>query len=196
MNPQPYTVHVAQHVLDDLKERLVRTRWPDEIDDIGWDQGTPVSYLQSLCSYWQEQFDWRLQEARLSAFNHFRADIDGMGIHFIHQRAAHPNAVPLLLTHGYPDSFLRFQKIIPMLVDPESFGGRAEDAFHVIVPSLPGYGFSDRPSLRGRATPNAIADVWAQLMTGLGYERFAAHGGDWGSVVTEQLALRDRKSVV
>jgi pimeloyl-ACP methyl ester carboxylesterase len=189
-----FEIDISQGVLDDLRQRLKRTRWSYQIDGTGWDSGTDAGYLKELLGYWQDNYDWRRQERALNQFAHFKTDVDGIGIHFIHERGKGPNPFPLILTHGYPDSFLRFAKIIPMLTDPEAFGGRAEDAFDVVVPDLPGYGFSDRPTKHGMIFH--VNDLWARLMTDeLGYRRFGAHGGDWGSTVTEQLA-RNHPGVV
>ncbi|GHO66904.1 multidrug MFS transporter [Ktedonobacter sp. SOSP1-52] len=189
MGKHPFTVHVPQAVLDDLKDRLARTRWPDEVGGAGWDYGTNLHYLKTLVDYWQHDFDWRAQEEKLNQFAHFRADIDGFGIHFIHERGRGPNPLPLLLTHGWPGSFFEMLKLIPLLTDPEGHGGDPADAFDVIVPSLPGFGFSDRPTVRGVATAQT-AELWARLMRDvLDYSRFAAAGGDIGSGVTQRLAL-------
>ncbi len=189
MSTQPFKVNIPQATLDDLHERLAHTRWPDEIEDAGWDYGTNLGYLKELTNYWQHSFDWHKQEATLNGFAHFRTEIDGIGIHFIHERGKGPNPTPIILTHGWPGSFYEMLKVIPLLTDPENHGGKAEDAFDVVVPSLPGYGFSDRPTQRGM-TVSRIADMWTHLMTKeLGYSRFAAQGGDWGGGVTEQLAV-------
>ena len=189
MSIQPFQVNIPQATLDDLRERLARTRWPDEVEGAGWDYGTNLQYMKELADYWQHTYDWRKHEAELNTFAHFKAQIDGLGIHFIHERGKGPRPMPIILTHGWPGSFCEMLKVIPRLSDPESHGGKAEDAFDVIVPSLPGYGFSDRPTQRGM-TSSRIADMWARLMTKeLGYQRFAAQGGDWGSGVTEQLAV-------
>lgn len=196
MSRETFKVNIKQAVLDELRARLAQTRWPDEVEGAGWDYGTDLRYLKALCAYWQNQFDWRRQEAYLNSFNHFRAEVDGFGLHFIHERGRGDHSQPLLLTHGWPDSFFRFHKIIPMLTDPERFGGSPEDAFDVVVPSIPGYGFSDRPKEKGMDTQR-IADLFARLMTDeLGYKKFAAHGGDWGSSITEQLALNHADSLV
>ena len=159
------------------------------LDGAGWDYGTNLTYLKALVDYWQHHFDWQAQEATLNHFAQFRAQIDGFGVHFIHERGKGPNPLPIIITHGWPDSFYRMHKIIPRLSDPASFGGDPFDSFDVVVPSLPGYGFSDRPHQRGM-TPKRTAELWAQLMRDmLGYRRFAAAGGDIGSGVTRLLAL-------
>ena len=189
MDIRPFTINVAQSTLDDLIERLARTRWPDEVEGAGWDYGTNLEYLKALVAYWQNQFDWRAQEIRLNHFAQFRADIDGFGIHFIHERGHGPNPLPIIITHGWPGSFCEMVKIIPLLADPGSHGGDPADSFDVIVPSVPGFGFSDRPSGRGM-TRTKTAELWARLMTEtLGYARFAAAGGDIGAGITQRLAL-------
>ncbi len=189
MNIQPFTINVAQSTLDDLRERLTRTRWPDEVQRAGWDYGTNLDYLKVLVAYWQNQFDWKAQEAKLNQFAQFRAEIDGFGIHFIHERGQGPKPLPIILTHGWPGSFFEMVKIIPLLTDPAGHGGDPADSFDVIVPSLPGFGFSDRPHVRG-VTTTKTAELWAHLMTeALGYVRFAAAGGDIGAGVTQRMAL-------
>ena len=196
MKPElvPFQIQVPSGVLSDLQERLKHTRWPSQIEK-SWDAGTDLDYLKELVAYWQSAYDWRTQEAALNQFAHYKTEIDGTGIHFIHERGQGPNPFPIILTHGYPDSFLRFTKLIPMLCDPASYGGRAEDAFDVVVPDLPGYGFSDKPTKHGMIFH--INDLWARLMTEqLGYQRFGTHGGDWGSTVTEQLARSHPDAVV
>jgi microsomal epoxide hydrolase len=186
---QPFEINVPQVVLDDLQERLNHTRWAAQVEDVGWDYGTNADYLKGLVDYWQHQYDWRAEEAKLNHFAHFRAEIDGLGIHFIHERGKGPNPLPIILTHGWPDSFVRYLKVVPLLTDPARYGGDPADSFDVIVPSLPGYGFSDPPHSRGATMPLA-AELWARLMTDvLGYSRFAAAGGDFGSQVTRLLAL-------
>jgi microsomal epoxide hydrolase len=190
----PYRIHIADSVLSDLRNRLQNTRWPFQVEGLGWDGGTDGSYLHELVDYWQKRYGWRSQEQKLNQLTHYRTEIDDIGIHFVYQRGKGPAPFPLLLTHGYPDCFYRFVKLIPLLTDPAAFGGSAEDAFDVIVPDIPGYGFSDKPKQRGSTF--RVADLWARLMTEqLGYERFGAHGGDWGSTITEQLA-RQHSSVV
>ncbi len=185
----PYPVAVPDADLDDLRRRLAGTRWPDEetVDD--WSQGIPLSYVRELCATWHDSYDWRRTEAQLNDFGSFRTEIDGVGIWFLHTRSPHPEATPLVLTHGWPGSVWEFHSVIGPLTDPVAHGGDAADAFHVVCPALPGYGFSDKPTEAGWRTER-IADAWAELMTRLGYDRFAAQGGDWGSMVTTQLALR------
>jgi len=195
MSVERFHVSVPEQIVDELRERLMRTRWPDEVDDDSWTYGTNRAFLRALVEYWAHRFDWARQEAAINRFAHFRADVNGIGIHFIHERGTGARPLPIVLTHGYPDSFLRFAKIIPMLTDPQAHGGDASDAFDVVVPSLPGFGFSDKPSKPGMTFH--IGDLWHALMTKvLGYERFAAHGGDWGSTVTEQLARSHSRSLV
>ena len=189
----PFTIRLDQELLSDLHDRLTKTRLPIYPADGAWSAGTDPGYLSELLNFWQHSFDWRPHEATLNQFSHYKTQIADIDIHFIHQRGNGPNPFPLVLTHGYPDSFYRFAKLIPMLTDPESFGGRAEDSFDVVVPDLPGYGFSGKPHKDG--TIFQVGDMWARLMTDLGYTRFGAHGGDWGSTVTEQLA-RDHSDVV
>jgi microsomal epoxide hydrolase len=182
-------------MLSDLQRRLKNTRWSHQVEGTNWDAGTDVDYLKDLVDYWQTTYDWRKQETALNRFAHFKTEVDDIGIHFIHEHGKGPKPFPLILTHGYPDSFYRFAKIIPMLTDPASFGGRAEDAFDIVAPDLPGYGFSDRPTKVGAVF--RINNLWARLMTErLGYKQFGAHGGDWGSTITEQLARSHPDSVV
>jgi len=190
----PFRIQVPGELLTDLGRRLERTRWLDA-EDSNWSAGTNLPYLKNLVAYWRETYNWEKQQAALNQLPHYKTEIDDIGIHFIHERGKGPNPFPLILTHGYPDSFLRFIKVIPMLTDPASFGGRAEDAFDVVVPDLPGYGFSDKPTKHGMIFQ--VHDLWARLMTeDLGYVRFGAHGGDWGSTVTEQLARSHADAVV
>jgi pimeloyl-ACP methyl ester carboxylesterase len=190
MKATRFQIKVPQPVLDDLQERLGKTRWPDEVKGTGWDYGTNLAYLKDLATYWHNDFDWRKQEAALNKFAHFKAEIDDINLHFIYERGKGPNPTPLLLLHGWPDSFYRFYKIIPMLTNPEKFGGKIEDSFDVIVPSLPGFAFSDRPK-------DQVSTLLAKLMAEvLGYERFAVHGGDVGSGLTEKLAGDYPASVV
>lgn len=196
MAVEPFRVQVSQAVLDDLQTRLAHTRLPDEVEGAGWDYGVPRAYMQELVDYWRTRFDWRAQERAINTFAHFRATIDGRSIHFIHERGKGPRPLPLIITHGWPGSFYEMHKIIPLLTDPARFGGDPADAFDVIVPSLPGYGFSDRPTQPGE-TNVQIADLWVRLMTDcLGYQRFVAHGGDIGAGVTTRLGLRHPDQVM
>jgi pimeloyl-ACP methyl ester carboxylesterase len=191
----PFRIDVAAQVLNDLRLRLQNTRWTSQIEGTEWQAGTDVNYLKELVEYWQHGFDWRRHERALNKLAHFKTQVDDFGIHFIHERGKGPAPFPLILSHGYPDSFYRFVKLIPMLTDPLSYGGRAEDAFDVVVPDLPGFGFSDKPAKHGSIFH--VNNLWARLMTDkLGYPKFGAHGGDWGSTVTEQLARSHPGSVV
>lgn len=193
--PFPFQIQVPADILTDLRRRLEHTRWLTDVDNSNWNAGTNLAYLKELVAYWRETYDWEKQESALNQLSHYKTDVDGIGIHFIHERGKGPDPFPIILTHGYPDSFLRFVKLIPMLTDPASFGGRAEDAFDVVVPDLPGYGFTDKPTKHGMIFH--VHDLWARLMTEkLGYKRFGAHGGDWGSTVTEQLARSHADTVV
>jgi microsomal epoxide hydrolase len=190
----PLTIAISDDLLSDLRRRLTHTRWPTYPDKIHWKAGTSPEYLRDLVNYWQKSYDWRHQEAKLNQFSNFKTNLDGIGVHFIYEHGKGPNPMPIILTHGYPDSFCRFLKLIPMLADPSSYGGQPEDSFDVIVPDLPGYGFSDKP--RELGTLFRVHDLWARLMTQvLGYQKFVAHGGDWGSTVTEQLARSHPDSV-
>jgi pimeloyl-ACP methyl ester carboxylesterase len=189
-----FIIDVPPSVLSDLRQRLKNTRWSHQIEGTNWDAGTDLDYLRELVNYWIDEFNWRDQESALNELDHFTTEIEGIGIHFVHERGKGPHPFPLILTHGYPDSFYRFAKIIPMLTDPEQFGGNADDAFDVVVPDLPGYGFSDKPPKLG--TVFHVNDLWSHLMTEtLGYKKYGAHGGDWGSAVTEQLARSHGDSV-
>jgi microsomal epoxide hydrolase len=196
MNIQPFKIAIPQSTLNDLHERLARTRWPDEVEGAGWSYGTNLDYLKRLVAYWQHEYDWRKQEATLNRYTQFRTDLDGLSFHFIHERGKGPKPLPIILTHGWPDSFYRMHKIIPMLTDPESFGGNAADSFDVIVPSIPGFGFSD-PVRKPGWTMKQTAELWANLMRDvLGYQRYAAAGGDWGSPISQLLALNNPASVI
>ena len=192
---RPFKIDVPDAVLVDLKDRLARTRLPDEIDGAGWDYGTPLGYLKELITYWRETFDWRKQERMLNAFDQYKTRIGDLDIHFIHQRSPEKNAIPLLITHGWPGSVAEFTKIIGPLTNPVAHGGRAEDAFHVVAPSMPGYGFSDKPRERGFGPPR-VADVNAQLMARLGYEQYGLQGGDWGAIVSRWHAFRHPSPVI
>jgi hypothetical protein len=164
----PFRVEIAEATLDDLRQRLLRTRWPEAEPVADWSQGVPHGYLRGLCRYWADGYDWRATEARLNALPQFRTEIDGLGIHFVHVRSPHPDALPLIITHGWPGSIIEFLKVIGPLTDPTAHGGEAADAFHVVCPSLPGYGFSDRPARTGWGVER-IADAWSVLAGRLGY---------------------------
>ena len=190
MQIEPFKIAIPDAAISDLRERLARTRWPDQPDDAGgWELGTDLAYLRELADYWRTRFDWRAQERMLNAFPQFRAVVGDETIHFIHARGNGPKPLPLVVTHGWPGSFAEMVKFIPLLADPASHGGDAADAFDVVVPSLPGYGFSSRPKQRGMSA-FAIAALWKELMQGLGYPRFGAQGGDWGSAVSICLGFK------
>ena len=183
-------IEVPEEVLDDLRRRLARTRFPDQIDGAGWGYGTDGAYLRELCGYWRDKFDWRAQEAPLNRFEHYQTSVDGQKVHFIHARSKHPNAFPLVITHGWPGSVFEFHKIIGPLTDPVAHGGSARDAFHVVCPSMPGYGFSG-PTREPGWDVRRVAETIAKLMARLGYARYGAQGGDWGAIITTQIALVD-----
>jgi pimeloyl-ACP methyl ester carboxylesterase len=192
MNPEikPFRISVGEDVLADLTSRLRRTRWPEAelVDD--WSQGAPLKWIKDICGYWENQYDWRQREARLNRFAQFTTGIDGLDIHFLHVRSPHPEAMPLIITHGWPGSVVEFHKVIEPLTNPTAYGGEASDAFHVVCPSLPGFGFSGKPTTTGWGIAR-IASSWAMLMDRLGYARYAAQGGDWGSAVTSALGAQD-----
>lgn len=188
MTPSPFIIDIDQSVLDDLYARLGRTRWVSDLGDPGWTYGASIPYMKELLAYWRDGFDWRAQERALNGFANFRLTLEnGMRLHFIHERGRGPSPLPIILTHGFPDSVARFTKLIPMLTDPASHGADAADSFDVVAPSLPGYAFSDRPRSGGSVFD--VGDLWNELMTThLGYDRYVAHGGDWGSTITEILS--------
>ena len=190
----PFTIDVPDEALDDLRVRLAEARFPDQLEGAGWTYGAELAYLRELTAYWRDEFDWRDQERRLNRFDQFKTNIDGTGVHFIHQRAADPDAFPLLIVHGWPGSFAEFQKIIGPLTDPAAHGGDAADAFHVVVPSIPGYGFSDKPREPGY-DPHRMAEIFAKLMARLGYARYGAQGGDYGSLISRILGRIDPEHV-
>ena len=191
--PRRFTPQTAPDVLADLRARLRATRWPDAPEDAGWSMGTDLEYLRELVAYWADGFDWPAQEAALNRLPRFRTPVGDLGIHFVHARAAGP-ALPLVLGHGWPDSFWRYTKVIPLLTDPGAHGADPADAFHVVVPDMPGFGYSDRPAVPLDSI--AVADLWAELMGQLGYPRFGAAGGDVGSHVSRYLALNHADRVV
>ena len=187
MEVRPFEIAVDQSVLDDLQVRLTHTRWPDEIPGAEWDYGSNLDYIKELVEYWRTDFDWRAQEKKLNAFHHFKSEVEGLDIHFIHERGTGPNPIPLVITHGWPSTFFEMTKIIPLLADPGSHGADPADSFDVVAPSLPGFGFSQATSERGMQVQK-VADLWAKLMTeNLGYPKFAAQGGDIGAGVTSRL---------
>jgi pimeloyl-ACP methyl ester carboxylesterase len=190
----PFRIDVPDADVADLRERLRQTRWPEAETVSDWSQGVPLAYLQDLCAYWAEGYDWRAAETRLNALPQFRTEIDGLMIHVIHVRSPHPGALPLILTHGWPGSVIEFGKVIGPLTDPAAHGGDPADAFHVVCPSLPGYGFSGKPSAPGWGI-GRIAAASATLMARLGYSRYGAQGGDWGTSISTLLARHDPQHV-
>jgi pimeloyl-ACP methyl ester carboxylesterase len=195
MGIEPFTIPFSEPAVDDLRDRLRRTRWPDEIPGANWEYGVDLSFLQQICEYWRDRFDWKAQVERFSTFHHYRYSSEDISIHFIHERGKGPAPIPLILTHGWPGSFLEMMRIIPLLTDPASYGGSSSDAFDVVIPSLPGYGFSDRPTGPGMNVFR-IAELWTGLMNELGYKRFAAQGGDLGAGVSTALGLRHPDRIV
>ncbi|MFJ2631507.1 epoxide hydrolase family protein [Streptomyces sp. NPDC087422] len=196
--PEPFTPRADAAALDDLRTRLRATRWPDAPEDAGWSLGTDLDYLRELVAYWADGFDWRAQEAALARLPRFRAPIGGLGIHFVHARAVAPTGpvLPLVLSHGWPDSFWRYAKVVPLLTDPAAHGADPADAFDVVVPDMPGYGYSDRPAAGRPLDSVAVSGLWAELMDVLGYARFGAAGGDIGSHVSRYLGLDHPDRVV
>lgn len=185
---EPFRIDIADTELDELRARLRHTRWPDAETAGGWSQGMPLAELQELCRHWAQDYDWRATERRLTRIPQFRTEIDGTAIHFLHVRSAEPAAMPLVLTHGWPGSFLEFEDVLAPLTDPVAHGGGASDAFHVVLPSLPGYAFSGRPATAGWDI-HRIARAWCELMTRLGYPQFIAAGSDWGTSISTAIAM-------
>jgi epoxide hydrolase len=188
LSVRPFEIAIPQADLDDLQHRLEITRFPEPAPGDDWTYGTPVGYLREMVEHWRTAFDWRAQEKRMNEFPHFRTEIDGQTVHFVHVRSAVEDATPIVLTHTYPGSFADFLDVIGPLTDPEAHGGRREDAFHVVVPSIPGFGFST-PLSEGAWTMARVARTWDTLMRGLGYESYAAHGSDGGAMVSRELAI-------
>jgi pimeloyl-ACP methyl ester carboxylesterase len=184
----PFTLAVHQSELDDLNRRLDSTRWPERETVVDWTQGSPLERVKALCEHWRHRYDWRRIESRLNALGQFKTQIDGLDIHFLHVRSPHPDALPLIMTHGWPGSVMEFMKVIEPLTDPVAHGGSAADAFHVVAPSLPGYGFSGKPTQTGWGVPH-VAQAWITLMGRLGYDRWVAQGGDWGAAVTTAIGV-------
>jgi len=188
---RPFRIEVPESQLADLKRRLKATRFPERETPTDWSQGVPLGYVQELCAYWAERYDWRKTEARLNRFPQLKTNIEGLDIHALHVRSKHPNALPIVITHGWPGSVVEFHKVIEPLADPTAHGGSAQDAFHVVCPSLPGYGFSDKPTKAGWGVEK-IAQAWDTLMMRLGYDRYVAQGGDWGSAVTTSIGIQNK----
>ena len=185
----PFSIQIEDEILSDLRERIRHTRWPDEAPGNAWGQGTDLQYLKQLFAYWADEFDWRAQERELNAVNHFQAELDGVHIHFVHEPARHGHGIPLILTHGWPSTFVELLPLVPFLTDPDAHGIDGP-AFDVVIPSLPGYGFSDRPA-GVRVNYQHVAGLWHRLMRGLGYKRYGAQGGDFGAGIATFMALTD-----
>ena len=192
---RPFRLHIPQAALDDLAARLDATRWPDEATAPGWSQGVPLTYLKELTAYWRTAYDWREHEAHLNRFPQFMTTIDGADVHFLHIRSPEPTALPLLITHGWPGSVVEFLDVIGPLTDPRAYGGTPADAFHLVVPSIPGYGLSG-PTRDPGWDIRRVAGAWAELMRRLGYDRYGAQGGDWGHAITLDLAALAHEQVV
>ncbi len=195
MSVAPFQIRVPEVVLRDLRERLQRTRWPDQVRNSGWEYGTDLSYMKELVKYWLEKYDWPAEERNINRFSHFTTEIDGLRIHFLHEKGKGVAPLPILLTHGWPSTFYEFNKIIRPLADPASYDGDERDAFDVVVPSLTGYGFSQRPDEKGVDTIR-IAKLWTKLMSALGYQQFVAHGGDWGADISTALGAMHANHVL
>ena len=183
----PFKIEVADSEINDLQNRLQRTRLPDQLDNVSWEYGTNLSFMNDLVAYWMDEFDWKAQERLLNEFDQYKTEVDDLDLHFIHQRSENPDAIPLMLVHGWPGSISEFYKIIKPLTDPVSHGGDISDSFHIIAPSLPGFAFSEAPSTSGYS-PEKIALILSQLMEKLGYQRYAIAGGDWGAIINRHLA--------
>lgn len=192
---QPFRVEVPDEVLDDLRQRLARTRWPDQLPGVSWEYGCDIATLRTVCDYWLHRFDWRAAEARLNRWPHVTTEVDGIRVHAIHARSPHPDALPLCITHGWPGSVAEFLDIIDPLIDPPAHGGDAADAFHVVAPSIPGYGFSG-PTHRTGVDIRTVAGVNVGLMAQLGYMRYGAQGGDWGAIATSHMGQLAPEHVV
>src|SRR6266404_7169116 len=189
---EPFTIRIADETLSDLRERIRKTRWPPPAPGAPWEQGTDLQYLRNLLEHWAGGFDWRARERELNAFRQFRADVDGVAIHFVHERAKSGRGIPLIISHGWPSAFIELLPLVPLLTDPGAHGIEGP-AFDLVIPSLPGYGFSGRPA---RANYRTVAALWHRLMSGLGYERYGAGGGDFGSGVTTLMALDEPRPMI
>src|SRR5258708_3219527 len=192
---RPFRIDIPQGELDDLQARLARTRWPDQLPGVGWDYGIALEYVQELAEYWRTSYDWRVHERRLNAFPQFTTTIDGQNVHFLHVRSPEENALPLILTHGWPMSVVDYLNLIGPLSDPRSHGGEPAQAFHLVIPSLPGFGFSGPTTERGWDRFR-VARAWAELMRRLGYDRYGAQGMDWGSIVSPEIGRFDPEHVI
>src|SRR3954465_6242577 len=190
----PFSIQIQAQVLSDLRARIRNTRWPDPAPGTAWEQGTDLEYLRQLLAYWADEFDWHAQERELNAVHQFRAELDGVHIHFVHERARHGHGIPLILTHGWPSTFVELLPLVPFLADPDAHGVDGP-AFDVVIPSLPGYGFSERPSQTG-VNYQHVAGLWHRLMRGLGYERYGAQGGDFGAGIVTFMALNNPKPMI
>ncbi len=186
----PYRIAIEDRQLEDLRRRLEQVRWPDRETTGDWSQGIPLGYMQEVCAYWRSDYDWRRWEKTVNNWPQFKTTIDDVGIHFLHIRSPHEDAMPLIMTHGWPGSIVEFHKVLEPLTNPTAHGGNAADAFHIVCPSLPGYGFSDKPTATGWNVQK-IARAWGAIMARLGYDRYVAQGGDWGSIVTTAIALSE-----
>tara|TARA_E500000331_G_C17248501_1_gene710092 strand:+ start:179 stop:1318 length:1140 start_codon:yes stop_codon:yes gene_type:complete len=187
---QPFSIDIPTTDITELQNRLNATRWPDPETPDDWSQGVPLEYAQEFCRYWAREYDWSARQAQLNRFDHFTTDIDGLSIHFIHAKSPEPGAMPLIITHGWPGSVVEFHKVIELLTNPTAHGGEAKDAFHVVCPSLPGFGFSGKPTKPGTGVVQ-IAEMWDELMLRLGYDAYFSQGGDWGSAVTTEIGLQN-----
>ena len=189
----PYMIQISNDDLEDLKRRLLSTRWPEKETVEDWSQGIPLSYIKEISDYWINEYDWRSREEYYNSFPQFITNIEGLDIHFIHIKSPHEEAKPLIISHGWPGSIVEFHKVIKPLIDPVSFGGKAEDAFHLVCPTLPGYGFSGKPSQTGTSVER-IAELWDILMNKIGYSKYFAQGGDWGSAITIAIGKQNKGS--
>ena len=189
----PYMIQISNDDLEDLKRRLLSTRWPEKETVEDWSQGIPLSYIKEISDYWINEYDWRSREEYYNSFPQFITNIEGLDIHFIHVKSPHEEAKPLIISHGWPGSIVEFHKVINPLIDPVSFGGKVEDAFHLVCPTLPGYGFSGKPSQTGTGVER-IAELWDILMNKIGYSKYFAQGGDWGSAITIAIGKQNKGS--
>ncbi|HEU4793006.1 MAG TPA: alpha/beta fold hydrolase [Nitrolancea sp.] len=191
----PFRIAIPETDLDDLRDRLARTRWPDELPGVGWAYGVPLDYAKELAEYWRTGYDWRKHEAKLNEYSQFTTTIEGQNVHFLHVRSPEPDALPLIITHGWPGSVVEFLNVIGPLSDPEAHGGNSVDAFHLVIPSIPGYGFSGPTRDTGWTTAR-VARAWAELMSRLGYDHYGAQGGDWGAFVSPELGRVDPDHII